>query len=382
MNEQTTNYPARHLHQDDVQINLQAASLSDLSLVALVTLFQEEIIVRKHAPDGIYQQDPRDEALILYSEARLQRPHDNKPEETAVSQASSPKPCPICAGKTTGIVDVASLQQGVTFINKNLYPAVYPAAQPDRFSGLHFLQWTSSYHDHDWHNLPQADCVVVLSRLAALEQKLVRAESPLFGAEVWPDGSPYRGYAGIFKNLGYLVGGSLAHGHQQIVYSPVLPPGLALDWTFFQRHGKSVAAYIRRENPPDLLLRDYGGMLLLVPYFMKRPYHMLLLPKADRTLLSDLTADEIAAMAAGWHDAIRAMRTLLPEIGREIAFNVVVHNGPGAGLYVEFLPYSQEIGGMEHLGLWICQGTRETAAADLRRVLENDDRRLSMQDGG
>ena len=32
----------------------------------------------------------------------------------------------VCQGETTGIIDVAELSEGVTFINKNLYPALYP----------------------------------------------------------------------------------------------------------------------------------------------------------------------------------------------------------------------------------------------------------------
>ena len=39
--------------------------------------------------------------------------------------------------------------------------------------GLHFLQWMSSLHDKDWHNMPLEDRVVVMRRLAALEKKLL-----------------------------------------------------------------------------------------------------------------------------------------------------------------------------------------------------------------
>ncbi|MCA9959329.1 MAG: hypothetical protein KC443_09865 [Anaerolineales bacterium] len=375
MNEQTSSQSPRYLSDDDVKKRIQTASLAEVTAAELVSLFMQETAVQQHLPDGRCQQDPRDGAIILYNEVRNRRPHDNKPDapETAVA-----KPCPICAGNTTKIVDAAPLSQGFTFINKNMYPVVYPVTErDDGFVGLHFLQWTSSHHDADWHNMPQADRATVLARLAALEQTLLLADAPpLPTAEAWPGGwrsggRPVHGYLGIFKNYGYLVGGSLMHGHQQMMYSPTLPPAFAADWAFYQAHGKSMAAYLRDENPEALLLRDYGEMVLCVPYFMKRPYQMLLFPKQDRTLLSELTAAELAMMADGWHDAIRAIRTLLPSMGREIAYNVVVHNGPGAGLYVEFLPYSQETGGMEHLGWWICQQWPETAVADLRRVLDN-----------
>lgn len=60
---------------------------------------------------------------------------------------------------------------------------------------------------------------------------------------------------------------------------------------------------------------------------------------------------------------------MMPRVGRELAYNVVTHNGPGAGLYFEFLPYVQEIGGAEHLGLFICQGEPYSAARQIRRCL-------------
>jgi len=110
--------------------------------------------------------------------------------------------------------------------------------------------------------------------------------------------------------------------------------------------------------------------VLLVPYFMRRPYDMILLVKdASKRHLHELTGAEISAVAEGWHDAIRAMRSIMPEIGREIAYNVVTHNGPGAGLYFEFLPYVQETGGAEHLGLFICQGNPTSAATRIRKYL-------------
>jgi hypothetical protein len=57
---------------------------------------------------------------------------------------------------------------------------------------------------------------------------------------------------------------------------------------------------------------------------------------------------------------------MLPKMGREVAYNVLVHTGPGTGIYLEFLPFTQETGGFEQLGLWVCQGDPETAAEILR----------------
>ncbi len=93
---------------------------------------------------------------------------------------------------------------------------------------------------------------------------------------------------------------------------------------------------------------------------MRRPYDMfLVLRDASKSHLYRLSKSELEAVAEGWRDAIRIILEVMPRIGKEVAYNVTTHNGPGAGLYFEFLPYTQEMGGFEHLGLYLCQGNPE-----------------------
>ncbi len=368
-----TVFPTQRLSSEKLAALLQNRDVSELSFPELVRLYREEPGLADFRPDGDYQIDPRNGERILFNAARARRPHDNRP--AAEKPVASPeRPCVVCQGRTTGIIDVAALSEGVTFINKNLYPLLFPVAEclPGQVQGLHLLQWTSSLHDRDWHNLPLGDCVVVLERLAALEELLRTSgaeEFPLEAAN--PTGE--RAFVSIIKNYGHLVGGSLAHGHQQIALSNIIPRRFLDNWRFEQEHGETFAAYMLRRNPPELLVRDYGPAVLLVSYFMRRPYNMLLILKdVERRYLHELSAVEIEAVAAGWRDAIRAIRDIMPRIGRETAYNVVTHNGPGAGLYFEFLPYTQEIGGYEQLGLFICQERPENVAAQLRETLNAD----------
>jgi galactose-1-phosphate uridylyltransferase len=360
---------------------LQAEDVETLSFPELVQLFRHEIELAERRPDGVYWLDPRDGTPVLFNASRARRSHDNRPRSQ--HDAEGAEPCVICQGKTTGVIDVADLSQGFTFINKNLYPVLYPwesegSASPKKALaggrpafGLHFLQWTSSIHDKDWHNMPLADRVVVLKRLAVLEHKL------LFDAHEYlprTDGAlgerdPSLNVL-IFKNAGHLVGGSIAHGHQQVVLSNISSPRLSEDARFEQEHGETFSAYLWSENPHELQLRDYGPARLLVPFFMRRPFDMMLLIKdTHKQYLNQLDEVEVAAVAEGWHDAIRAMRWLLSDLGRQIAYNVIMHNGPGAGLYFEFLPYTQEYGGFEHLGIQPSQGDPRQAAAQLRNLL-------------
>jgi galactose-1-phosphate uridylyltransferase len=144
------------------------------------------------------------------------------------------------------------------------------------------------------------------------------------------------------------------------------------NWRFQTQRGETFSAYLMRENPPALRVKDYGYATLLIPYFMRRPFDMMLLvANTHKQYLHQLEEAEIAAVAEGWHDAIRAMHAVMPRIGREIAYNVITSNGPGAGIYFEFLPYTQETGGAEHLGLLVCEQDPEQAAATVRELLRD-----------
>jgi galactose-1-phosphate uridylyltransferase len=361
---------------------VQARDISPLSAGQIVDLFRQEPGIGSFLPDGHYVTDPRNGDRILFNAARARRPHDNRP--LAEPHDIDESDCIICRGQTTGIVDVADLSQGQTFINKNLFPVLFPFAH-DRPSeqrgsplpgkgdsggtvrGLHFLQWTSSLHENDWHNMPSNDRLVVMQRLAALEAKLVADAAQLLQLE--GDGFPTNTGILITKNFGRLVGGSLAHGHQQIALSSVMPRRFADNQRFEQIHDEPFSAYLQRENPPELTIKDYGPALLLVPYFMRRPYDMILLLKDSRRYLHQLSLAELQAVADGWRDAIRIIRAVMPAIGRETAYNVLTNNGPGAGLYFEFQPYTQEFGGFEQLGLLVCQANPVSAAGLIKQLL-------------
>ncbi len=362
----------RQLTKEDLNNLLQSGSVDELTIDEIKKFTLEEKGIAAYAPDGISQIDPRSNDRIVYNSARARRPHDNR-EET-VDQAANGKECLICQGKTTRIIDLAELREGYTFINKNLYPIFYPfeknkqinqedesaliEVEGQRASGFHFLQWTSSEHDKDWHNMPLDDSLIVIKRMAALEKKLIDG-----GVE----------YVSIIKNFGHLVGGSLVHGHQQIGASNIMPNRFTQNKMFAEKNGESFSAFMLRENPKDLTIIDYGSAVLITPYFMRRPYDMMLIIKDDKkSYIHSLDDDECRAAAKGWRDAIRIMLTIMPQIGKETAYNIVTHNGPGAGLYFEFLPYTQEMGGFEHLGLYLCQGNPNSAAQDAREILNSD----------
>lgn len=342
---------------------VEAESLDDLALGELLELFRAEPALQEHLPSGELAQDPRTSDRVLYAPRRSGRPQ--RTEQARVTEEAGAADCPICAGQTTGVLDVAELSEGFTFINKNLYPMLFPFRERRPARGLHFLQWTSSYHDRDWHNMSPEDCAEVLSRLAALEARF---------ADGWDGtrGDAEGTHVSIIKNAGGAVGASLRHGHQQIaVGGGPRPALLEANARFARREGHTFADDILASLRDEFLIEDYGPALLTLVPFMKRPYEMLLILKdTHKAHLHELSDREIEAAALGWHDATRALHSLMPQLGRDVAYNVLTANGTGAGLYFEFLPYSQTLGGFERLGLYICTLDREQAAEDLRRTLE------------
>jgi len=362
--------------------------IEDIGIEQLFDLFRRDDDLPSHAPDALCQIDPRDGALVIYNSKRAKRPHDNAKETSEAEQPPGKVTCPVCSGNTTGIIDVAELSEGYTFINKNLFPVLFPPDEVDpewlveplypdpshhgRVSyGMHFLQWTSSYHSRDWQNMPIGDRMIVLHRLAELERKLLyNSEGYMPPSSQWRSQKETSGFVSIIKNYGSPVGGSLEHGHQQISWSNIMPRSFYNNWRFFTRHRQFFTSYLLATNPPELLIRDYGEAVLLVPYFMKRPYNMMLIMKdVGKQYLVELGKGEIEAAAEGIKDAISAILEIMPKIGKEPAYNMLVHNGPGAGIYFEFLPYTQETGGFEHLGMWICQGIPADTVQTIRSCI-------------
>jgi galactose-1-phosphate uridylyltransferase len=364
----------QQIDRDALERLLQVDSIDRVNSDELAQLFRQELPADHH-PRDYYRVDPRSGDRILYSDARTHRPHDNLRTEKVLNREATD--CVICNGETTGILDAAELSEGFTFINKNLYPVIFPSdpgksgnmnsqqTHDQHATGLHLLQWTSSLHDKDWHNMPRGDRTIVMSRLAHVEKVLL--------GESHKEAETTNRYVSVIKNFGSAVGASLEHGHQQIILSNVKPRSVHEHVQFLETHGVSFSAHMLHDLPDNLMVKDYGVAVLVVPDFMRRPYMMMLLMKAShKSYLHHLTSAEIEAAAEGWHDATRAFHHLMPRLGKDLAYNITLHNGPGTGLYFEFLPFTQPMGGLEHLGLYVCQETPNRAADWLREFLQDN----------
>ncbi len=358
--------------------------ISGVSYEEIAQVIRRDPRISLSQPEQQSRIDPRNGDRVLYSAARELRPHD-APRQ-ADGRPDSTVPCPICRGDTTPIIDIAPLSEGFTFVNENLFPILYPQAQHLHLepidstslnprghaaAGAHFVQWASSFHDRDLHNMPAEDIVILVSRLAALEERLLHAKDS--GIPLVPSGNghPHYGYVGIIKNAGRLVGGSLSHGHMQVVHTNVLPRKIADDISFLRRFGASFSGSLLEENPAELLVKSYARAVTLVPYFMKRPLEaMILLHDESINYLHDLPQQDLESLSAALGDLTRAIIALMPRLGRETAYNLVFHTGPIGGLYVEALPWTQQIGGYEQMGLYLCEGVPQQSARMFREEMQ------------
>ena len=364
----------KRIEQDVLMGLVEGKEIGEVSTEQLLTFYLNDNIKNGYSAAVKSTVDPRSNEAIIYNPSRVDRPHDYHDKDNP--PAPSKNDCPICNGNTTGILDLVELSDGYTFINKNLYPVLSPpelknykkTPQSSSVWGLHLVQWSSSYHSRNWQNMPIEDCAVVMSRLAAAEKKLLMVGMEIsidFNAE---NSSPAdQCYVSIIKNVGSAVGGSLEHDHQQIILGNLAPRRILNNQRFLNKHGKTFSEHTQLTTPPEYLIRDYGSAVLIVSEYMRRPYEMILVVKDfQKSYMHELNSDELLAISEGWKDAIRLYKEIMPELNKELAYNVVTHNGPGAGLYFEFLPYTQEQGGLEHLGLAICQADQEQVVKKIR----------------
>ncbi len=385
----------RRLDEKALFAQTENRRLEELGFEELTVLFENEKELYEYAPLPVHAVDPRNGETVLFCPARAHRPHDNRSEDAGR--------CPVCAGSTTRVIDTAPLARGAwTFINKNLYPIVLPRSRPldgdasaqppgparwtGPSAGLHFLQWLSTEHEAELHTMEPSDLDVIYERLAALEAFLLHrpscsTESARLLEEVAAGGHEdgrcgdreHAGHVCIIKNYGHLVGGSLSHGHFQIALSSTAPRKAKDDRAFREREGETFCSFMWRENPPSLTLAEGEWTKAVVPFFLRRPLDVMILtsPALGAERLHHMPRGarlEFAVMSAR---ILRAVLKAMERRGRIPTYNLVFHNEE-THFYMEVLPYTQEMGGYEHLGLFVCQSEPHESAALLKECMEED----------
>ena len=361
-------------------------NLEQLDYLSLQSSIRSDPKIGSNLPKGYFRQDPRSKERILYSQARARRPVTREGEALTLPPEEGVENCPLCQGETTSFIDVAPLSSGHTLINKNLYPVLYPGGEgapsfeqfsdlsSGRAKGLHFLQWVSTEHDKELHKIPLSDALMVLDRLSCLERFLLHESGDSMPSTIEFEEEEHFGYSTIIKNYGFGAGGSLSHPHQQIVHANVMPLSIAWDLQFKRDRGLSFARFLQENNDSKLDVFEIGPAKVVVPYFMHRPLHSIILigykdRQGDLSYLHHLDSEEAEALVISIRKVMTVLIDLMPRMGRLPCFNVLFHCGPIGRMYVEICAHTQERAGLEHMGLSVCQGLAEDSARFLREAM-------------
>ena len=337
------------LPRQKLEARAASSSLEALGFPGLEALCRDSAAV--HAPDRSLGHDPRCELPIAYSEARAHR----------LGVAG----CVVCDDRTCRAADVAELPGGdCAWLTPNFYPVAYPfpdaaaAAATPGLHGLHLVQWSSLRHDGGLIGAEAAVAAAIVAQLARAEEWLLHHADAQYPAS----GDGHRGHVGLIKNRGRTVGGSVEHDHQQILLSnlPFAEPPAT----------RGLRAALLAQARPELEVERLDGVSTLVPAFMRRPLHAFIVPEGDDAgWLHHLPPARRDALALAVARLTLATSALMAGSGREPAWNLVCHTGQGCGPLLELRPYTQPLGGYEHLGLYICEETPATSAGRLRGAL-------------
>ncbi len=328
-------------------------------------ILKEDDKINASLPDN-YVIDPRNNLIIIYAPHRAKRLSEER-IEAPISDSGGR--CVICDNldeipilMQKELVDLVTPdgEKARSFINANLFQYIQPSGishygQPhlEVMKGGSFVMWLSNAHQ-DLHELSYGDNKAGLDLIADFEKILLHSKN---GFKSQSGNVDHYGHFQIIKNKGKAVGGSVEHGHYQMVFLSFLPKRTVEDQYFAEKEGQSFARFIREKNPTKLKIKDYGDVLMVVPdCAMKRPLDAMIFPKdTSKNYLHDLNDSEREGVARALCDSTKALSVVMPRMGREFAYNLEFHTS--TGFYIEILPYTQENGGLENMGIYICQSS-------------------------
>lgn len=361
--------------------NTASRSLEALGFDGLSALCRSS--ASRHVPDASGSLDPRLALPIAYSEARAHRLRE------------SYDTCAVCENRTCPAADIVALPgDDLAWLTPNLYPMLLPPADVAArrhadngresttptasgaatspaglpLHGLHLVHWSSLRHDGGLVGADGPTAAALFAQLARAEEFLLHrsgADYPPSGTG--PDGLPHRGHAGLIKNRGRRVGGSVEHDHQQLLLcnQPPAEPPLS----------RGLRSQLLAGASPALHVDDIDGLArTLVPPFMRRPLHAFVVPEGapsegDAGWLHHLPPRVLEACALAVARLCHAVTAAMSAAGQEPAWNLVCLAGEGCGPVFELRAFTQPLGGYEHLGLYLCEERPATSAARLREAL-------------
>lgn len=242
--------------------------------------------------------NPLTEQWILVSPHRAKRPWQGQQETAEQEQKPSYDPnCYLCPSNTR-----INGEQNPAYSSAYVFTNDFSALLPD----------TPAYQSNE-HPLFQSHSVKGISRvicfspdhaktLPELSLAEIAAVIALWQAQCLELSEKYQ-WVQIFENKGAAMGCSNPHPHGQIWASDFLPDlpakAHAAQQRYFAAHQRPLLAdYVQEElRRRERIVVETEHWLAVVPYWAAWPFETLLLPKADASRLTELSAEQSKDLA-------------------------------------------------------------------------------------
>lgn len=185
-------------------------------------------------------------------------------------------------------------------------------------------------------------------------------------------------YVLVFKNEGPRAGATLAHGHSQLIATPVVPQAIEDELSGgqerFRRTGRCAFCEIVEQELRDRarLILSHGGFVAVAPFAARLPFETWILPRRHSSSFEELGEGEIPALAAILREALGRIRRAL----NRPHYNFAIHTAPCREpslehfhWHIEITPKRTPAAGFEWgSGFYVNATSPEEAADYLRRI--------------
>lgn len=185
-------------------------------------------------------------------------------------------------------------------------------------------------------------------------------------------------YILVFKNHGEAAGASLAHGHTQLIATPIIPNVVAEELEgslqHYRRKERCVFCDMVEQELEDgsRLVTKNDGFVSFEPFAPRLPFETWLLPRKHVSSFEETDPASLPALAAALQETLRRLHGAL----NRSPYNFLIHSAPCAESrlphyhwHMEIMPKLTKVAGFEWgTGFYINSTPPEEAAAYLRSV--------------
>ncbi len=249
---------------------------------------------------------------VLVSPQRMQRPWQGQVDEPEADDSAAYEPgCYLCPGNTRANDHVNPDYRGA-YVFDNDYSALTPDSAPANSQSALFdvraepgacrVVCYSEQHHLRLSTMPLADVELALRTLCEEFAALDRREDI--------------GYVQVFENRGRMMGCSNPHPHAQIWATQHLPTEIEKELheqrRWLDANGTPLLAdYLEAElGDGTRIVASNDHFVALVPYWATWPFETMLLPRRQFGAPTEMTAEELSALAAILSQALGAVDSL------------------------------------------------------------------------